>query len=169
MDGVVYAMAGARNAHNIIKDNTHFFLHARLRGMSCRPHGSDTKVRIHLPNQMRFYYPDVQVVCEPNPLQDSFQDRPIALFEVLSRGTRRIDEGEKKDAYLTIPSLHIYALIDQETPAVVLFRRSGDGFAREVYEGLDTILPLTEIGIELPLAEIYEGIEFSPDQDEQDS
>ena len=43
----------------------------------------------------RFYYPDASVVCRPNPQTDSFQDDPAVLFEVLSRQTRRIDEGEK--------------------------------------------------------------------------
>ena len=31
---------------------------------------------------------------------------------------------------------------------------------REVYQGLDAVLPLREIEINLPLAEIYEGVEF---------
>lgn len=165
--GVVYAMAGARNSHNIIKDNTHVSLGGRLHGRPCRPHGSDTKVRIYMPRHMRFYYPDVQVVCDPNPMHDSFQDHPVAIFEVFSRSTRRIDEGEKKDAYLTIPSLKVYAMIEQETAAVIVFRRAADGFVREIYEGLDAVLPLAEIETELPLAEIYDGIEFSDEPDEE--
>ena len=60
----------------------------------------------------------------------------------LSRGTRRIDEGEKKDAYLTIGSLGVYVLIEQETPAAIVFRRTDHGFVREVYQGLDAIIPL---------------------------
>jgi Uma2 family endonuclease len=82
------------------------------------------------------------------------------LFEVLSRRTRRIDEGEKKDAYLTIPSLSVYVMIEQDTAGVVAFRRTEGGFVREVYDGMDAVLPLGEIGIDLPLAEIYEAVEF---------
>jgi Uma2 family endonuclease len=168
LGGIVYAMAGARNVHNVIAGNTYAAAHARLRGRPCRPFNSDTKVRIHLPShitpgQTRFYYPDASVVCRPNPPTDSFQDEPAVLFEVLSRRTRRIDEGEKKDAYLTIPSLSVYVLIEQDTAAVVAFRRSGDGFVREVLEGIDAVLPLGEIGIDLPLAEIYETVEFAPE------
>ena len=98
LGGVVYAMAGARNAHNLIATNAVGALYARLRGKPCRPFNSDTKIRIRLPTQARFYYPDVSVVCRPNPQTDSFQDEPVVLFEVLSRRTRRVDEGEKKDA-----------------------------------------------------------------------
>src|SRR5262249_57886347 len=105
--GAVYATAGARNAHNLIATNALGALHARLRGKPCRPFNSDTKIRVRLPTQVRFYYPDVSVVCRPNPQTDSFQDEPAVLFEVLARGTRRIDEGEKRDAYVTIPSLAV--------------------------------------------------------------
>ena len=166
LGGVIYAMAGARNAHNLIASNTLVEMGSRLRGKRCRAFNSDTKVRVRLPNQIRFYYPDAQVSCRPNPQDDSFQDEPIVLAEVLSRRTRRIDEGEKKDAYLTIPSLAVYLLIEQDEPAVVAYRRAADGFVREVYQGLDAIVPLPEIAIDLPLAEVYEGVEFISEPDD---
>jgi Uma2 family endonuclease len=166
LGGVVYAMAGARNLHNVIAGNIFGALYVRLRGRPCRPFNSDTKVRVHLPEHFRFYYPDASVICRPNPQTDSFQDEPAVIFEVLSRRTRRTDEGEKKDAYLTIPSLGVYVLVEQETDAVVAFRRTAGGIVREVYQGMDAVLPLGEIGIDLPLAEIYEAVEFAPEAEE---
>ena len=166
LGGVVYAMAGARNVHNLIASNVLGALHARLRGKRCRAFNSDTKIRVRLPAQVRFYYPDVSVICRPNPQSDSFQDEPAALVEVLSRKTRRTDEGEKKDAYLTIPSLGVYLLVEQETPAVVVFRRSDHVFVREVYQGLEAVTPLPEIGIDLPLGEIYDGVAFVPEAED---
>src|SRR5580698_10305724 len=74
LGGVVYAMAGARNMHNVIATNIIGGLHSRLRGQSCRPFNSDTKIRIQLPTHLRFYYPDVSVICRPNPQTDSYQD-----------------------------------------------------------------------------------------------
>ena len=56
--------------------------------------------------------------------------------------------------------------IEQETAAVVAFRRTEAGFVRETHEGLDAVLPLGEIGINLPLAEIYEGVQFSSEREE---
>lgn len=169
LGGVVYAMAGARNAHNLIASNFLGALHSRLRGTPCRPYNSDTKIRIHLPTHVRFYYPDSSVICRPNPATDSFQDQPTVIAEVLSRGTRRIDEGEKKDAYLTIPSLSVYLLIEQDFSAVTLFRRTEQGFVRETHRGDDGAIPLGEIGTQLPLAEIYDGVEFAPEPDEDES
>ena len=167
--GVIYATAGARNVHNIIAGNVFAALHARLRGRPCRPFNSDTKIRIRFPTHVRFYYPDASVICRPNPQADSFQDEPAVVVEVLSRRTRRTDEGEKKDAHLTLASLSVYVLVEQETAAVVAFRRTADGFAREVHRGMGAVLPLSEIGSDLPLAEIYEGVEFAPEPDEEDS
>ncbi len=161
--GVVYAMAGARNAHNLIASNALIALGSRLRGQRCRAYNSDTKIRLRLPNHVRFYYPDASVVCRPNPPADSFQDEPAVLVEVLSRRTRRIDEGEKRDAYVTIPSLGAYLLVEQEAPAVVVLRRTEHGFVREVYQGLDAVIPLPEVGAELPLAEVYDGVTFTPE------
>jgi Uma2 family endonuclease len=168
LGGVVYAMAGARNAHNDIGVNAVGTLHARLRGKKCRAFNSDSKVRVQLPRQIRFYYADAGVVCHPNPPGDSYHDEPVVIVEVLSRSTRRIDDGEKKEAYFTIPSLAAYLLVEQDQPKVVVYRRGGDGFVAEVYEGLDAMIPLPEVEIELPLAELYDRIEFVPEPDDDE-
>jgi len=161
--GVLYAMAGGRNVHNLIATNALVALGVRLRGSPCRPFNSDTKIRIRLPTQVRFYYPDAAVICRPNPQSDSFQDEPAVTIEVVSRKTRRIDEGEKKDAYLTVPSLFGYLIFEQESPAVVVYRRTEQGFVREVHAGLEAVIPLPEIGIDLPLTEVYDGVLFTPE------
>jgi Uma2 family endonuclease len=163
LGGVVYAMAGARNQHNRIAGRIFGMLFGRLTGKRCQPCNSDTKIRIRMPGHTRYYYPDASVVCRQNPQGDSFEDQPAAVFEVLSRSTRRIDEGEKKDAYLTIPTLSVYALIEQSRPAIVIYRRIDQQFLPEVYEGIDAVVPLPEIGADLPLAEIYQGMSFTPE------
>ena len=165
--GVVYAMAGARNVHNRIAGNAFGYLFTRLRGSSCSPYNSDTKVRIRFPTHERFYYPDVMVVCRTNPPNDTFQEQPALIVEVISNKTRRIDEGEKKEAYLTISSLNHYLLIEQESPTVVAYRRTDRGFVREVFSGLDAVVRLPGLKTELPLSEIYEGVEFVPEPEEE--
>ena len=163
--GSVHAMAGAGNLHNIIALNFAGEFRNRLKGQPCQPFNSDTKVRIRLPTHVRYYYPDALVVCRPNPTSDSFQDEPVVIVEVLSDSTRRIDEGEKRDAYFTIPSLRVYLLVEQDAAVVVAYRRTEQGFVREVYSGRETILPLPEIQIELPLSEVYDRVVFQPNTD----
>ena len=49
----------------------------------------------------------------------------------------------------------------------MVYRRTEQGFVREVYDGLDAAIPLAEIEIELPLAEIYDGVEFFPESTDE--
>jgi len=160
LGGMVYAMAGATNAHNIIAVNLVVALQTRLRGSRCRAFNADTKIRVRLPTHWRFYYPDASVVCRPNAQSESFQDEPAVIVEVMSQATRRIDEGEKKDAYLTIPSLSAYVLLEQNAPAATVYRRTEQAFRREVYTGLTACISLREVDTELKLSDVYEGVEF---------
>ena len=159
--GYVYAMAGAKNIHNRIATNWLLALGQRLRGKPCEPFNSDTKVRIRFPTHTRFYYPDGMAVCEPNSADETFQDKPVVIAEVVSDATRRIDEGEKREAYLTIPTLAAYLLIETGRPRVVVHRRTDSGFVAEAYEGAAAVIPLDAIDAELPLAELYERVEFA--------
>jgi Uma2 family endonuclease len=168
LGGFVYAMAGGTNAHNLIASNVLRLLRGQLRGKPCRPYNSDTKIRVKLPTHVRMYYPDASVICDSNPPTDSFQDQPVVIAEVLSSGTRRVDHAEKRDAYLTISTLFAYFLIEQELPAVTVYRRTDDGFVREYYSDLQTTIPLAEIGTALPMNEIYDGVEFVAEPDEED-
>lgn len=158
--GAMYAMAGARNIHNIISGNIFLALGSRLRGKKCRPFNSDTKVRVKLPDHIRFYYPDVQVSCLPNPPDDSFQDCPNVIVEVLSPTTQRIDQGEKREAYLTIPTLEAYLLVDSMNKEVVVYQRGEMGFECVRYIGDDGEIPLPCLKVDLPMAEIYEGVQL---------
>lgn len=166
LGGYVYAMAGARNLHNRVATNWLLAMGSRLRGKPFEPFNSDTKVRISYPKYTQFYYPDGMIVCEPNPANETFQDKPVVIAEVVSESTRRIDEKEKRDAYVTIPSLMVYLLIETDRPRVVVHRRTGDGFLAEVYEGTDVVVPLDAIEAELPLAELYDRVDFESPQDE---
>lgn len=171
VEGVVYAMVGATNAHNRIATNGTGALHAQLRGKPCQVFNSDTKVRVRLARGTRFYYPDASVVCRLNPQNDTFQDAPVVIIEVVSESTRRTDENEKREAYLSIDSLCVYILVEQATAGVVVYRRTDSGFERETYVGHDAVLPLPEIDCELRLADLYENVEFPPprsDDDESD-
>jgi Uma2 family endonuclease len=163
LGGTVHAMAGATNRHNTIALNSQASLLGQLRGKPCQPFNGDTKVRIELADHLRFYYPDAMVVCHPNPASDHYQNQPVVIVEVLSDSTRRTDLGEKRDAYLTIPSLRVLLFVEPDHPAVTVHRRKPEGgFALEYHAGLDSTIPLPEIDAALSLAELYERVEFAP-------
>jgi Uma2 family endonuclease len=158
--GVVYAMAGGTNTHNLIASNCLGLLHAALRGKRCRAFNSDTKIRVRLPGHTRFYYPDVSVVCQFNQPDDTFQDSPVVVVEVLSESTRRTDQLEKRDAYLTIPALSAYVMIDGARHEVVVLTRTENGIQSRRYTNLSDVIPLPDIDAELRLAEIYDVVAF---------
>ncbi|MBX3741715.1 MAG: Uma2 family endonuclease [Akkermansiaceae bacterium] len=161
LGGEVHAMAGATNRHNLISSNALGILFAGLRGKPCRAFNSDTKVRVELSSQTRFYYPDAQVVCDLNSGNDSFQERPVVVIEVLSDSTRRADLLEKKEAYLMIATLKVLIFVEPDEPLLIVHRRRPDGgFTKEEYFGLEKSVPLPEIGTELKLEEVFEGLEF---------
>jgi Uma2 family endonuclease len=160
LGGVVYAMAGASEEHNVIAANLLGMLHAQLRGKPCQPFGSDMKVRLQTLGDTYFYYPDAMVACDPADSGRGWRERPSVLFEILSEETRRVDEREKRFAYLAIPTLQAYVRIEQGSADVVLERREAGEWKGEKYTGPAAVLPLPEIGVSLPLAELYERLRF---------
>jgi Uma2 family endonuclease len=101
------------------------------------------------------------VVCQSNPETDHYQSQPVVVIEVLSESTRRADLGEKRDAYLAIPSLKALLLVETDVPKVIVYRRKPEGgFSGELYEGLEAVVSLPEIEVELGLGEIYERVGF---------
>jgi Uma2 family endonuclease len=163
LGGTVHAMAGATNQHNTIATSALLSLGGQLRGKSCQPFNSDTKVRIEFPDHTRFYYPDAMVVCDSNSGSDQFQDRPVVIVEVLSESTRRTDLREKRDAYLTISSLKVLLFVEPDSATVTLYRRKPEGgFASEHYTDLESTILLPEIEAVLPLTELYERVKLAP-------
>ena len=162
VEGVIYAMVGATNTHNRIATNGTVALGQQLRGKSCQVFNSDTKIRVRQTQGTRFYYPDLSVVCRVNPAGDTFQDEPVVIVEVMSKSTRRTDEYEKREWYLSINSVRVYVRVEQSLAAAVVDRRVDSGFEREVYVGQNAVISLPEIQCDLAFADLYENVEFLP-------
>ena len=160
LGGVVYEMAGASEPHNFIATNLVGLLYAQLRGKPCQVFGSDMKVRLRPLDSTYFYYPDAMVACDPTDSGHGWRERPAALFEIISEETRRVDEREKRVPYLQLPSLQAYVRIEQARPEVVVDRRTPEGWKSERVSGLEAVVRLPELGIELPLAELFERVKF---------
>ncbi|MFY9257065.1 MAG: Uma2 family endonuclease [Fuerstiella sp.] len=159
VDGQIYAMVGGRYNHNLVASNVLIEIGSQLRQTPCRALNSDSKVRV----QNNFYYPDVSVVCGDNIRDDVYQEKPTLVVEVLSQGTRRIDEGEKLQAYQKIETLATYILLEQDFAAATVYHRTREGFTRKVYAGMDAVIPLAEIGTQLSLQAAYANVTFQPE------
>ena len=90
---------------------------------------------------------------------------PTVLVEVLSPSTEQYDRGTKPMHYRRIETLKTILLVSQDETRVETHVRQGDGsWSLREYEGMDQVLPLEAISAELPLAAIYQGVDFSSDQ-----
>ncbi|HEY0379873.1 MAG TPA: Uma2 family endonuclease [Pyrinomonadaceae bacterium] len=157
VDGVMYAMAGGSERHNLIAGNLITELNIRLREALCRVYPSDLKVRV--PNSKRFFYPDVSVVCDETQFADDERDvvlNPILLVEVLSESTAAFDRGKKFQSYQQIESLQEYLLVSQDEHLVEHYLRREDGhWLYTKVSGPDEAVILPSLQCELPLGGIY--------------
>lgn len=160
LGGVVYAMAGASEAHNIIASNLIGLLHARLRGKPCQAFGSDMKVKLRPSGDTYFYYPDAMIACDPTDSGHGWRERPAVIFEIISPDTRHTDEREKRLAYRQLGSLQVYVRIEQTHAEVIVESRTDDVWKMDRLIGLDAVLSLRSVKIELPLSELYERLNF---------
>lgn len=161
VEGWVRAMSGGSVRHNQVIANCIIHFGTLLRGKRCRPFDSNMKLRIRRHHQTRFYYPDVQIVCESNAPTEQFQDTPTLIIEVLSPSTRQYDLDEKLNAYLQIASLEYYIILEQHMPLAIVMRRTPHGFLREIGEGIETVINLPRLTCTIELREIYAGVEFT--------
>jgi Uma2 family endonuclease len=160
-------MAGGSDNHNQIALNVATALRERLRGGACSVRASDVKVR--LPDG-RWAYPDVFVRCGPRTGRETLFDDPVVIVEVLSPGTSSYDLEAKRWAYQEIPSLRHLLLVAQDRVKVELASRAADGSWRSVFHtGLDQLLPLEAIGVELPLAAVYADVTFEAEEPARDA
>ena len=154
--GVIYAMAGTTLGHDRIAGNIYAELLQQLRGRSCEVFSSDVKVRIRKDAADFFYYPDVTVDCSGGVNDALFAEEPRVIFEVMSPDTERIDRGEKLRNYQALPTLDLYALVDQFHLAITAYRRTSEGWTLEFLTEKSDVLALPTVECQLPLRAIYE-------------
>ncbi len=154
--GVIYEIAGTTVDHNRIAGNIYAELRQQLRGDPREVFSSDVRVPIRRDAAEFYYYPDVTVDCGTAPGGSLFAEEPRAIFEVLSVDTERIDRGEKLRNYQSIPSLELYALVDQFHVAVTAYRRTLAGWEMQFLTRKSEVLELPGIDCSLPLSAIYE-------------
>ena len=93
---------------------------------------------------------------------------PVVVFEVLSKSTARTDRSVTNREYASTPSIRRYAMLEQADIAGTVFERVGNDWIGHLL-GPDTVLDMPEIGIEFPIAELYEGVDLTdPDGREAD-
>jgi len=84
---------------------------------------------------------------------------PVVIFEVLSPSTAAKDRIVKAREYQATPSVKRYVMLEQDRIGATVYVRAQDGWSVLILKD-DDILAMPEIGLDIPLAEFYEGLAF---------
>lgn len=160
IQGQVYAMAGASDAHVTIAGNLFAQLRNHVRGRGCRVYMADMKVQIETRNI--YYYPDVLVTCDDRDRDlTDFKRYPCLIVEVLSPKTEAFDRGDKFVDYQELASLKEYVLISQQRRRVDCFRRNPEGLWVLQSYSADQPLHLPTLEFAIAIKDLYEDVAFA--------
>ncbi len=165
IDGRIVAMAGASPDHNFIQSNLIVALGTQLRGRHCVVVGSDMRVQV---DEWHYFYPDVTIICGKYQFSNvqgvASLLNPTVVIEIASPTTWQRDVQKKLPRYNQIASLQHILIVAQDAPGVTVFTRTRSGdwtFTGAI--GLESSFTLSAIGCTLALAEVYENVEFPPE------
>jgi Uma2 family endonuclease len=158
-DGVeAVAMTGGTFNHSRIAQNISFALRSRLAGTNCQPLGPDAGVAT-VGDTVR--YPDGLVTCTKVRGDSYLIPGVTVVFEVISPTSGRTDRIIKVREYAAVPSILRYVILESASVGLtVLERLAGDQKWTATTLTADDILVLAEIGVEIPVAEFYEGVDL---------
>lgn len=153
--GRVFALAGTSDTHNRISINLVVGLDDASRRKGCQLYTADIKLSIF---GERYYYPDLMVTCEEEA-DPYIKEKPCLVVEVLSCSTASTDRREKVDAYLSLPTLQAYILVDSQMRRVEAFIRTPEGWHETSWQGSGEV-PFACLDTTLTLEHIYRGLDL---------
>jgi Uma2 family endonuclease len=159
------AMTGGFNNASAIGINLTTALRTRLRGSGCRPLGPDAGVET-VNRAVR--YPDALVTCTKFDGTGKTVPGVIVVLEIIgaTADSSRRDRITKVREYAAVPSIRRYVILESSGIGLTVMERSApDQVWQTTVLTSDDILRMPEIGIEIPVSELYEDITFS-DRDE---
>ncbi len=156
------AMTGGNARHSAICGNLNAALHGRLQGAPCRHLGPDAGVET-INKAVR--YPDALVTCTKFDLSSYTVPGVVVVFEVISPTSGKTDRIIKLNEYAAVASIRRYVVVESAFVGLTVLGRqgAGDPWTHTVLSS-DGILYMPEIGIEVPVAEIYRDIAFPEQQ-----
>jgi Uma2 family endonuclease len=152
--GQIIAMSPERVRHAEVKASAFLTLRTAIRdgGLPCRAMPDGMTVRI---DDQTAFEPDALVYCGERAAPGAVEiTNPVIVVEVVSPGTRSVDQGAKLRGYFRVPSVAHYLILYPDNGLVVHHARgTGDAVAtRMISEGT---LALDPPGLTLPVADLF--------------
>ncbi|HVN11290.1 MAG TPA: Uma2 family endonuclease [Kineosporiaceae bacterium] len=142
--GRVVLMSGGTRAH----DQAAFYLAQRLNeayskaGCAVFPHNRKVVV------DTNSYYPDVFVHCGPGG-HEQYEVDAVVVVEVLSPSSALRDRREKAAAYVRLPSLKAYVVVDPDQPRVEVYQSEHGAWTWRVYgPGMIAVIDALQLDVD---------------------
>jgi len=160
-NGEIVPMTGGSFDHNTLFVNFCALLKFASRGRDFTVRAGD--LRVWIPRYHLYAYPDVYVIQGQPLFQQNRKDvvlNPKLIIEVLSKSTQDYDRTDKFRSYRSIPEFQEYLLVSQYEMYIEHHIKTDNGWVLREYESNSAIIQLASIGVEIAIADIYEGITF---------
>lgn len=157
IDGLIYAMSGGSLNHGRIIGNLNRIISQHLLNSSCEVFTENTKVKLtHKIGKSDYVYPDVVVDCSPENAEDNMLVSPKLVIEVLSSSTRHKDENAKFQAYIKMPTVEEFVIIEQDIAKIEVQRRVNHWAIEKFILGDE--VSFSSIGLTVVVADIYHKV-----------
>ena len=155
INGQLIEMPGEKKLNGRVAAFLSAYLMTLLEEQGYIVYSHDYKVAI--PNEDKYYYPDLVVTNEPENLGNEYVIyQPELLVEIISKTSRTRDTVDKYIDYTKIPSLKYYFVIDPERIYITVHSKNEKGeWESEAYNHIDEVIQLPLLNLELPLKKIF--------------
>lgn len=160
IDGEIIQTSGGTGNHSKIAMNIALALGSLVNLLSYVFHSSNMRIRI---NENRYVYPDLSIAGREEIYEDASELtllNPLLVVEVSSPSSAVRDRVDKLGYYLEVPSIQAYLVVEQDRPSAHLHTRAEDRWMLQIFDSAADVIPLPMLNCELPLEQVYRGIQF---------
>jgi Uma2 family endonuclease len=143
--------------HDILVSNLHGFVGLVLKKKPYRVYSQRTVVEVVVGEKMRL--PDIVVVSKETEQRNDQHavQNPMALFEVLSKSTAKIDQTDKLEEYQSLETVADYLMIAQDKIRITHYTRlAPNKWEEKIYLQTTENISIESLQIVLNVGEIYE-------------
>lgn len=163
INGKIRQMAGGTLNHGRLGSAIHFLLMALFFNSDEKIEVFSNDQKVYITDFNKFTYTDTFVVKGATETYKGGNQavlNPTLIVEVASKSTERYDRSTKFRMYKSLPSFKEYMIVNQDMPIVEVFHKIDEKQWRVTsYIGLEEVVELETLGVQLKMSDIYKKAE----------
>jgi Uma2 family endonuclease len=111
-------------------------------------------------------YPDALITCSQQEPGSRLVAGVVVVFEILSPSTSRVDRLIKLNEYAAVSSILRYVMLESTSIGLTAMERTlpNEAWRTSSLTSEKDVLRIPEVGIEIPLTDLYSGLSFPADE-----